>query len=193
MSLIILFIRGFQRILENHDDDHGMRTMKSEMLSSLNSRYGNAESNETLVLTTLIDPRFKDKFFSGTREKNDAKELLDEKVAEITSTEEPRVPDILEEAGVEVGTHNPVVDKYLAEPLTPFHRGNSFSWCAENKTCFLPLAKISQRYCLHLQLLFHQRGSFLVLVKSTIQRGTVLPLIELRCCYSSKQPKTFWW
>ena len=40
--------------------------------------------------------------------------------------------------------------------------------------------------CLHLQLLSLQRGSFLVLAKSTIQRGTVLLPRELRCYYSSK-------
>ena len=54
-------------------NDCGIRTMKSEMLDSLNRRYGDAESNETLVLATLLDPRFKDKFFSGAHEKINAK------------------------------------------------------------------------------------------------------------------------
>ena len=131
--------------------------MKSEMLDSLNRRYGDAESNEALVLATLLNAQFKDKFFSGVHEKIQAKELLDEKVAEITSADEPRIPspkrqktdllkcfaDILEEAGVEVDT---VVDKYLAEPLIPFHRGNSLSWWAENKLRFPALAKLSQKY-----------------------------------------------
>ena len=160
VSLIIPFIRAFRRTLEDHDNDRGIRTKKSEMLDSLNRRYGDAESKETLVLATLLDPRFKDKFFSGVHEKINAKELLDDKVAEITSTDEPRLPspkrpktdllkcfaDILEEAGVEVDTHNAVVDKYLAEPLNPFHRGNSFTWWEENKIRFPPIAKLSQRY-----------------------------------------------
>ena len=134
--------------------------MKNEMLSSLNRRYGDAESNGPLVLATVLDPRFKDKFFSRTRKKTNAKELLDEKVAEITGTDEPRIPspkrpktdllkcfaDILEEAGVEVNTHNAIVDKYLAEPLIPFHRGNSFCWWAENKIHFPHLSKLAQRY-----------------------------------------------
>ena len=135
VSLIIPFIRAFRRTLENHDNDRGIRTMKSEMLTSLNRRYGDVESNESLVLATLLDPRFKDKFFSGAHEKTNAKELLDNKVAEITGTDETRVPspkrpkpnllkcfaDILEEAGVEVDTYNAVVDKCLAEPLLSFH------------------------------------------------------------------------
>ena len=160
VSLIIPFIRAFRRTLENHDNDRGIRTMKSEMLTSLNRRYGDVESNESLVLATLLDPRFKDKFFSGAHEKTNAKELLDNKVAEITGTDETRVPspkrpkpnllkcfaDILEEAGVEVDTYNAVVDKYLAEPLLSFHRENSYSWWAENKIRFPPLAKLAQRY-----------------------------------------------
>ena len=160
VSLIIPFIRAFRRTLEDHNNDRGIRTMKSEMLDSLNRRYGGAESNKALVLATMLDPRFKDKFFSGVHERIKAKELLDKKVAEITSTDEPRVPspkrpktnllkcfaDILEEAGVEVDTGNAVVDKYLAEPLIPFHRGNSLSWWAENKIRFPALAKLSQRY-----------------------------------------------
>lgn len=39
-----------------------------------------------------------------------------------------------------------MVDKYLAEPLIPFHRVNSYSWWAENKIRFPPLAKLAQRY-----------------------------------------------
>jgi len=62
--------------------------MKEEMLASLNRRLTDVESSEPLVLATLLDPRFKDKFFSGMREKASAKELLDDKVAEITGTNE---------------------------------------------------------------------------------------------------------
>lgn len=63
VSLIIPFIRAFRRTLEDHDNDRRIRTMKSEMLDSLNRRYGDAESNKALVLATLLDPPFKDKFF----------------------------------------------------------------------------------------------------------------------------------
>ena len=162
VSLIIPFIRASWRTLEDHNNDRGIRTvtMKSEMLDLLNRRYGDEENNESFVLATLLDPRFKDKFFSGVHEKIKAKELLDEKVAEITSNDQPRVPspkrqktdllkcfaEILEEAGVEVDTCNAVVDKYLAEPLIPFHRGNSLSWWAENKIRFPALAKLSPKH-----------------------------------------------
>ena len=57
--------------------------MKEEMLTSLNRWYAAVEANTPLVLATLLDPRFKDKFFSGVN----AGELLEKKVAEITGTQ----------------------------------------------------------------------------------------------------------
>ena len=68
VSLIILFIRAFQRTLEDHDNDRGIRTMKGEMLDSLNRKPGDAESIETLVLATLLDPWFQDKLSWSTWE-----------------------------------------------------------------------------------------------------------------------------
>ena len=200
VSLIIPFIRAFQRTLEDHSNDRGIRTMKSEMLDSLNRRYGDVESNETLVLVTLLDPRFKDKFFSGVDEKINAKELLDNKVAEITSTDEPRVPspkcpktdqlkcfaDILEEAGVEVDTQNAFVDKYLAELLIAFPRGNSFSWWAENKICFPPIAKLYLsappiNFCPFREAFFWCWRNLRSKEEQSCPRE--------RCYYSSKQPE----
>ena len=160
-SLIIPFVRALRRTLENHEGDHGVRAMKQAMLTSLNRRYSDVESNPNLVLATLLDPRFKDKFFSGAVERLNARELLEEKVTEITGKQDTREPspkqpktqvlkcfsEILEEAGVEVdSTYNSLVDKYLTEPLIPFHRENSYIWWAENKTRFPPLAQLALRY-----------------------------------------------
>ena len=162
-SVIIPFIRAQQRTLKDQSDDYGIRAMKEQMLTSLKRRYADVEDNDVLVLATLLDPRCKDKFFSGSAEKLSARELLEEKVTEITSHEEsakepsPKRPksdvlkcfsDILEEAGVDVhcNTHSSTVDKYLSEPLITFHRGNSFTWWANNKTRFPSLAKLAQRY-----------------------------------------------
>ena len=39
--------------------------MKSEMLASLKRRFSDTEKSKCLVIATLLDPRFKDKFFSG--------------------------------------------------------------------------------------------------------------------------------
>ena len=59
--------------------------MKECMLTSLNRRYTDVESNGPLVLA-ILDSRFKNKFFTGAA---DAKELLNQKVAELSSTQQP--------------------------------------------------------------------------------------------------------
>ena len=60
--------------------------MKEDMLASLNRRYGNIETNTTLTVATLLDPRFKDKCFS----KSDTKtiEALNSKLSEMNTDED---------------------------------------------------------------------------------------------------------
>ena len=63
-------------MLEEQDDDHGVRTIKRKMLESLNIRFSNIEDVEFLSLATLIDPRYKDKFFTSITSRQCAKEML---------------------------------------------------------------------------------------------------------------------
>ena len=51
--------------------------MQQKMLSSLNSRYTEVESNGPLFLATILDPRFKAKFFSGSTQRTNAKTVLE--------------------------------------------------------------------------------------------------------------------
>ena len=145
-SMIIPFVRSLRKSWEANDDDRGVQTIKSEMLSSLNERYSEVESNEHLVLATLLDPCFKDRFFSSSF-KTDAKTLLETKVAEITSrstesTDTSNEPPpqkrtaimkafdaIIEEAGESTcDAAGSLVDKYLSLPLVPYHCGNSYTF-----------------------------------------------------------------
>ena len=88
-SLIIPFIQAFQLTLEKHDDsDKGIRTMKADMLASLNRLYGNIERNTTLTVATLLDPRFKDKFFSKSDTKTKTVEALNCKLSEMNTDED---------------------------------------------------------------------------------------------------------
>ena len=97
--------------------------MKSDMLTSLYRRYRDVESNVLLVLATLLDPRFKHKFFSEADRWANAKQLLNQKVAELSHTEEPTKPS--PKAGLEAdSSYSTVANKYLSEPMIPFHRGN---------------------------------------------------------------------
>ena len=43
------------RSLEKHHNDSGVQTMKHEMLESLKRRYADAECNEILTISTLLD------------------------------------------------------------------------------------------------------------------------------------------
>ena len=50
--------------------------MKKEMLLSVKRRFSDIESNVPLVIACLLDPRFKDRFLSGTIEQTEAKRML---------------------------------------------------------------------------------------------------------------------
>ena len=63
---MIPFVRALRNHLESNDNnDRGVRTMKQEMLEPLNRCFQEVETNELLVLATILNPCFKDKFFSG--------------------------------------------------------------------------------------------------------------------------------
>ena len=64
----------------------GVQTMKSEMLASLKRRFSDIENNECLVITTLLDSRFKDKFFCSPSERAAARQMLENKKEELGKT-----------------------------------------------------------------------------------------------------------
>ena len=144
--------------------------MKNEMLDSLNRRFSEIEITESLVLATLLDPCFKDKFFSTVIERQNAKELLITKIDEnsmtltANNTEPPEkrartetavlksFQEILDEADTSqsdsITSHKSrsIVDQYLAEPTVPYHGGNAFTWWADNKFRFHSLSDLALRY-----------------------------------------------
>ena len=63
LSIVIPHIRVLLRSWERQDDDLGIRTMKKEMTTSLKSRFAGIEENQLLAIATVLDPRFKDKYF----------------------------------------------------------------------------------------------------------------------------------
>ena len=112
-----------------------------------------------------MDPRFKEKFFSGPVVAERAKSLVREKISSLTTGSEsendglepsPKRPcglwksfsDILEEAGASVRNESDSqkLDAYLAEPLIIFSRESCYNWWANNRHRFPSLAKIAQQY-----------------------------------------------
>ena len=65
ISIVIPYIRVLTRTLEKNENDSGVRTMKAELLKSLKTRFAGIEENKQLAVATMLDPRFKDKFFLG--------------------------------------------------------------------------------------------------------------------------------
>ena len=83
VSVIIPFVKMLIKTLEKHHNDSGVKTMKKEMLLSVKRRFSDIESNVPLVIACLLDPRFKDKFLSGTIEQAEAKRMLLEELEKI--------------------------------------------------------------------------------------------------------------
>lgn len=131
--------------------------------------------NHLLVLATISDPRFKDKFFHDSSERRFARRLLEEKrneLLEAQSTSEsycadsaedtlppsPKRPrsalwdslqEILEETGCRSESSAAAltdIDQYLSEPVIDFHRTSCYSWWRENSRRFSLLSKLAQRY-----------------------------------------------
>ena len=169
-SIVIPFVRALRKHLEsgNDDTDSGVRTMKKEMLDSLNRRFENVETNESLAVATLLDPCFKDKFFTGVTNRTNAKAILSTTLQEYenshskrnTSLEEPPskrpktavikcLADILEEENEltsESSDSQQTLGNYLSEPLVPYQAGSAFTWWNENKKRYTQLSKLAQRY-----------------------------------------------
>ena len=64
ISALIPLVKILQAALGKDDDDSGIQTMKTEMLTSLERRFDDIEESKLLLIATCLDPRFKDKFFS---------------------------------------------------------------------------------------------------------------------------------
>ena len=157
VSFIIPFIRAFRLSLKKDDGgDRGVQTMKREMLASLNRCYKDVETHKELAIATLLDPQFKDKLFTDHDVRSKACKMLDECMVELTDeietkqTQEPSpkrprptilncFSEILAQSGVsmvdDAETAMTEVEKYLREPLIPFHQSNLFTWWKENKQC----------------------------------------------------------
>ena len=85
LSVVIPNIRVLLRSWEKQDDDQGIRTMKGEMIKSLKTRFAGVEENRLLSIATIVDPRFKDKFFASNIIKTTVKEMLEEEIQVIVA------------------------------------------------------------------------------------------------------------
>ena len=54
--------------------------MKKVMIKSLKTRFAGVEENKLLSIATIVNPHFKDKFFSGNIIKTTVSEMLEEEI-----------------------------------------------------------------------------------------------------------------
>ena len=80
ISMLIPLVKILEKVLNKHDDDSGIQTMKTVMLTSLQQRFKDIEGEESdvLLISTAIDPRFKDKFFTREAKKLAKKFIIDQ-------------------------------------------------------------------------------------------------------------------
>ena len=76
ISQVIPLVRALRKVLEKEVEDTGVRSMKYKMLDSLHSRFDEIEDKDFLVLATILDPRYKDNFFSSGSSHQFSKTLL---------------------------------------------------------------------------------------------------------------------
>lgn len=62
--------------------------MKSEMKTSLERGFTDSEENERLLILTVVDPRFKQKFYRGPLVTQKAKSLVRDKITSFIAVSE---------------------------------------------------------------------------------------------------------
>ena len=102
-SIILPFVRILDRTFEQNEDDTGVRTVK--------------EDDKKLTIATVLDPRFKDKFFTQLLVKEKVNTLVKQEIENLTKMVQRSQPTkrhcvlatyskLLEEAGVHVSENN---------------------------------------------------------------------------------------
>uniref|UniRef100_A0A8C5PW74 BED-type domain-containing protein n=1 Tax=Leptobrachium leishanense TaxID=445787 RepID=A0A8C5PW74_9ANUR len=89
-SDVIPTVAVLHRMLSKEaDEDHGIKTMKSTLLGALKKRFSETEQNPLYCIASLLDPRYKDRFFLNADSGRQAKEIL---MQELQTTAERDAP-----------------------------------------------------------------------------------------------------
>ncbi|CAI5671109.1 unnamed protein product [Oreochromis niloticus] len=66
LASVIPAVTVLVRLLNREtDEDHGVKTMKATLLAAIKKRFSGVETNPLYFISTILDPRFKDGFFSN--------------------------------------------------------------------------------------------------------------------------------
>ena len=89
ISAVIPLVKILKRMFNKHHDDAGIRTMKSEMLTSLECRFDGIEQIDELCVATILDPRFKHHFYMETETPQLTREYLIDNCNYTSGADEP--------------------------------------------------------------------------------------------------------
>jgi len=76
IALFIPIVNSLNKLLQVDEEDHGIMSMKRKMLLSMQSRFARCETEDLYCLSTLLDPRFKNRVFSSQSRMISSKEML---------------------------------------------------------------------------------------------------------------------
>lgn len=167
-GLIMTTLSLLRRHLSAVDDKGaGIRTMRSQMLASLNKRFAWTSECKMLILATMLDPRWKAQKFYDDAVVARGRQWLAEEACAVTCSdvlpeqvtkkarvvEEKKTSSIWdlfddEPAATSSTADNDVdqmIDRYLAMPLLD-RRQDPFIWWRQNGSQFAPLARLARKY-----------------------------------------------
>ena len=76
IALFIPIVNSLNKLLQVDEEDHGIMSMKRKMLLSMQNRFASCETEDLYCLSTLLDPRFKNRVFSSQSSMISSKERL---------------------------------------------------------------------------------------------------------------------
>ena len=76
IPFFIPIVNSLNKLLQVDEEDHGIMSMKRKMLLSMQNRFANCETEDLYCLSTLLDPKFKNRVFSSQSSMISSKERL---------------------------------------------------------------------------------------------------------------------
>ena len=172
-AVILPMLTMLRRLLKReHSESIGIKTMRSKILEVLNERFVDTSNNKTLVLATVLDPRFKDKVFDNEDTVLRANTWLKAELAAVApikvgdGTEEPPKKKIIlsssapraraclwdlfpsseaVESTNDAADTSTMIDRYLSAPLL-VRSEDPYLWWRQNKNQFLTLSILARKY-----------------------------------------------
>uniref|UniRef100_H2ZWC6 HAT C-terminal dimerisation domain-containing protein n=1 Tax=Latimeria chalumnae TaxID=7897 RepID=H2ZWC6_LATCH len=163
ISLVMPTIKMLTMSLNSIENDSGIKTMTETLLHEMDLCFSYYAKNPIYSMTTLLDPRFKNKFFPSDalakKAISDLAELVDEIIKKRCNRESPKRKIIRKDTETVSGMHmryalplqvkldvaEETIQRYLAEPLMKRDECPLSFW-KTNNTCCPELTKLAQKY-----------------------------------------------